>query len=256
MDLKLNDIIQKNNLEEILEKNNLTFNELYETALNNTQGDFLNTQIGQAINKGLDLGLKILLPDIIDDRVVELKNNILESDAAYGIKNIVSNAILEGSKSLGLNNKNYETIEQTKQVVEKGKVLDSVYGFIDSAITDLINDKKINKTTSNKLTNQKDIINKNIENSIEKSFSDELKNFNKLEKYISNWKECYNNKDFSGMQKEYYKMNTIMKNVMPFEKTINEYRYVENMQKLIKNNNKSFDLTEEQKELAEKLFSI
>ena len=57
------------------------------------------------------------------------------------------------------------------------------------------------------------------------------------------------------MQKEYYKMNTVMKEIMPLEKTINEYRYIENMQKLIKNNNKSFDLTEEQIELANKLFN-
>ena len=255
MDLKINEITQKNNIEKLLEKNNLTFNELFEKTLNDTQSDFLNNQLGQAINKGLDYGIKILLPDFIDEKIIELKNNILESDAVYGIKNTVSKAILQGSKEMGLTNMNYESIEQSKKVVENGKVLDSVYDCIDSAITGLIENNKISNNTAQTLKNNKDTINKSIEKSVEQSFSDELKNFNKLEKYISNWKECFRNEDFSGMQKEYYKMNTIMKEIIPMENTINNYRYVESMQKLIKNNNKSFNLSEEQIELANKLFN-
>lgn len=265
MDLNLNEILEKNNtienkelnnnLTEGIEINNNSLDEALDIALNDRQNYFLNSHLGQAISRGLDVGINILLPEYIGNQVIDLKNTILESDAAFGLRDIVANAIIDGKKSIGLDNKNYESITQAKKVVEEGKVLEKVYDFIDFGISELKNDKKVDNKTSKKLTDEKEVINNSIEKNVEESFDKQFKNFEKLEKYIENWKDNFKNKDFSGMQKEYYKMNTVMKEIMPLEKTINEYRYIENMQKLIKNNNKSFDLTEEQIELANKLFN-
>ena len=72
-------------------------------------------------------------------------------------------------------------------------------------------------------------------------------------KYISNWKDAYNSQDFSSMQKEYNKMKKTMNELMPLENIINEYKTIENLQSLIKNNGKNFDLTPEALELANKL---
>ena len=52
------------------------------------------------------------------------------------------------------------------------------------------------------------------------------------------------------MQKEYKKMEKIMSNLMPLEKTISEFRTIENLQTLIKNNGKNFNLSQEELELA------
>ena len=82
-----------------------------------------------------------------------------------------------------------------------------------------------------------------------------LKVFQKMEKYIANWKNAYNSQDFSKMQREYNKMVKTMKELMPLENTINEYRTIENLQTLIKNNNKNFDLSDEALELANKLIN-
>ena len=76
---------------------------------------------------------------------------------------------------------------------------------------------------------------------------------NYTEKYINNWKEYFNNKDFDGMQKEYNKIEKQIDNLIPIEKTINDVRTIENLHNLIKNNGQDFNLTQEQLELAEKL---
>lgn len=70
-----------------------------------------------------------------------------------------------------------------------------------------------------------------------------------VDKYINNWKEFYSNKDFEGMQKEYKKMESELKQLIPIENTLKNARYVENLHNLIKNNGKNFDLTKEELEL-------
>ena len=76
---------------------------------------------------------------------------------------------------------------------------------------------------------------------------------NYTEKYIENWKNYFENKDFNGMEKEYKKIKTEMNYLAPIEKMINEARTIENLHMLIKNNGQDFNLTTEQMELAEKL---
>lgn len=246
----------QNSLDEYMEKNNLNnTNELVESIISNIQGSFLKSQMGQAINNGIDMGLKTVLPEFLDDQILNLKNNLMQFGLGKGIKKSVEDAINLGKTTLGVINNNYESIEEAQKVIEKGGVLDQVSGLLDSAITGLKNNRVINTTIAKELKNQKNTIIKNIENNVEKTFTDQLNNIEKLDKYIANWKECFQNQDYSGMQKEYYKMNTVMKEIMPLEKVINNYNYVESLQNLIKNNGKNFDLSNEEFELAEKLFN-
>ena len=247
---ELNNLINSNN---ISENNNLiNTNEIINQSLDKMQNDFLSTKLVQAIDKGIDFGLKIILPDYIEDQVLDLKNSIVENGVGNDIKNTVENIISINNNSIGINN-NYNSINEAKQKITNEELLDKVFGILETAINGL-NNKKINSITKNKIENNKLVIKNSIEKNIDNSFNNQVKNLEKLEKYINNWNNYFQNQDFSGMQKEYYKMNTVMKEILPLEETINNYRYVENMQKLIKNNNKSFNLSEDEIELANKLF--
>ena len=62
-----------------------------------------------------------------------------------------------------------------------------------------------------------------------------------------------NNRDFSGMEKEYQKIKIELKNLVPIENTINNARNIEMLHKIIKNNGQNFNLTQEQLDLAKKL---
>ena len=82
---------------------------------------------------------------------------------------------------------------------------------------------------------------------------DQIKSSEYTNKYISNWKNYYEEKNFEGMDREYKKIKKELKNLIPIEKTINEARTIENIHTLIKNNGQNFDLPKEVFELAEKL---
>ena len=71
-----------------------------------------------------------------------------------------------------------------------------------------------------------------------------------MNKYSENWKQYFNNNDFDGMQREYEKIREKMKEIAPIEKTLNTVNVIENLHKLIKNNGKNFDLTQEEIELV------
>ena len=82
----------KNNIN--LENNNLN-NVTYEQ-----QKGFLESNLGQVINGGIDLGLKAILPDIIEDEVIEIKDSIITDGFSAGIRTAIDNVIDMGKSVL------------------------------------------------------------------------------------------------------------------------------------------------------------
>lgn len=63
--------LQNNNLE----VNNKIVNE-------NTQKSFLETTLGKTVNTAIDIGLRAILPDFVENEIIGIKNNLLN----YGLK--------------------------------------------------------------------------------------------------------------------------------------------------------------------------
>ena len=99
----------------------------------------------------------------------------------------------------------------------------------------------------------KDVILDNVSKNIENNFAEQLTGIEKLSKYEENWKEFFNNKDFSGMEREYKKIKEQLNNLLPLEITLKQARQIENLHALIKNNGRNFNLSKEQLELANTL---
>ncbi len=235
-----------------LEKNN-------EINLNNNleqkkdQKSFLETTLGKTINAGLDIGIRALLPDFIDEQVINLKDNLFEYGLKDGIKQTIDDAIDLGKSAIGVVTGNFENVNQMQSAVETGGLIDGVSSLLDTVIDKVRDAGLINYNVANTIKQGKDVILNNVESNIEKTFTEQLTSVENTNKYINNWKEYFNNHDFSGMEKEYEKLENELKNLVPLENTINEARTIENLHNLIKNNGQNFNLTQEQLELAEKL---
>ena len=235
--------LEKNN--EINLKNNL--------EQEKDQKSFLETTLGKTINAGLDIGIRALLPDFIDEQVINLKDNLFEYGLKDGIKQTIDDAIDLGKSAIGVVTGNFENINQMQSAVETGGLIDGVSSLLDTVIDKVRDAGLINYNVANTIKQGKDVILNNVESNIEKTFTEQLTSVENTNKYIKNWKEYFNNQDFSGMEKEYEKLENELKNLVPLENTINEARTIENLHNLIKNNGQNFNLTQEQLELAEKL---
>jgi len=217
------------------------------------QNNFLETTLGKTINAGLDIGLRVLLPDLIENQVIDIKDAIIEGGFAEGVNKAISSAINFGKSAIGIFTGEFENISQVQTVIKNGGILDGVSDVIDFVLDKTTKSGMIPYNIANTIKKGKNVVLNNISNNIEDEFNKQLDNVEKLQKYTNNWKEYYNSKDFDGMVREYTKMKERLKELMPIESLLKEARVIENLHNLIKNNGKNFNLSEEQIKLANML---
>ena len=193
------------------------------------------------------------MPDYIEDQIIDLKDNLIKYGLKDGIKKSIDDAINLGKSAIGIVSGNFENISQMQEAIKSGGIIDNVSSLLDSVINNVYSHGLINSTVAKTIKQGKNSILNNVEKNIENTFNNQIKALNYTEKYIENWKNYFENKDFYGMEKEYKKIKTEMNYLAPIEKMINEARTIENLHMLIKNNGQDFNLTKEQMELAEKL---
>lgn len=230
----------------------LTKNQELNLEKNNTREDFLNSTLWKTINNGIDIGLRYALPDFMEDEIIDLKNNLVNFGLKEGIKKSIDSVIETGKQTIGIFTGNFENIGQVQKVVKNGGLIDKVSDMLDVTINKAQDSGKINSTMSKALKSGKNSILTSVERNIEATLNNQISSAKNIDKYISNWKEYYQSQDFTGMQKEYIKMEKELKELMPLENTLKNARYVENIHNLIKNNRQNFELSEEELELVNK----
>ena len=217
------------------------------------QKSFLETTLGKTINTGIDIGIRTILPDYIEDQIIDLKNNLINYGLKDGIKKSIDDAINLGKSAIGIITGNFENISQVQDAVKSGGIIDNISSLLDNVIDRVETKGVINYTVAKTIKQGKNSILNNVEKNINETFNNQIKALNYTEKYIDNWKKYYNDKNFDGMEKEYKKIEKEYKNLIPIENTINDIRKIENLHNLIKNNGQNFELTQDEKELIEKL---
>lgn len=235
-----------------LEKNNnLDINNNIE--LEKEQKNFLNTTLGKTINSAIDIGIRAVLPDFLDEQIVNIKNNLLEYGLKEGISKTIEDAINLGKSTIGIFTGNFENISQMQDAVKSGGVIDGISTLLDSVINRTRKAGLIDNNVSSLIKRGKNIILNNVENNIENTFKKQYQNLEYMNQYIDNWKNSFKNQDFTKMEREYKKLEKQLQQIAPIEKTINEAKTIEVLHNLIKNNGQDFNLTNEQLELAERL---
>ena len=219
----------------------------------NNKEEFLNSTLWKTINNGIDIGLRYLLPDLVEDEIIDLKDNLINFGLKEGIKKSINSVIETGKQAIGIFSGNFENIGQIQSVIKNGGMIDKVSDILDVAINKAENAGKINSIVSRTLKKGKSSILSSVERNIESTLNNQISSVENIDKYINNWKDYYGKKDFNGMEKEYNKIKKELKELVPLENTINNARYVENIHTLIKNNGENFDLSLEEVELASQL---
>lgn len=217
---------------------------------NNSQQSFLESALGKVINFSVDTGLRAILPDIIEDEVVDIKNTFINEGFSEAINKVVDSAINFGKSAIGIVTGNFESVSQAEKAIEKGGIIDGVSNVIDFTVDKVSDLGIIPDEITSIIKKGKDILLDNVSSNIKKEFKSQTKNIDNLNSYTNSWKEGFENQDFSQMEKYIKKIQSTLNKTMPIEKLIEEARAIENLHELIKNNGGNFDLSEEQKELA------
>lgn len=238
------------NIENNIEQTNKITNEI---VTEKNQNNFLGSTLGKTINSAVDIGLRWVLPDIVEEGIIEIKDSLIKGGLKEGIETAINSAINLGKSAMGIFTGNFESISQAQSAVKTGGIIDGISNVLDSALNATTKSGLIDSNVSNLIRQGKNVILDNISKNIENTFTNQIDNIEKLGKYENNWKEYFNKKDFNGMQREYEKIKERLKELMPLETTLKEARIIENLHLLIKNNRQDFNLTNEQLELAKML---
>lgn len=237
---------------ENLEKNN---NLEIENNLENEkeQKGFLETTLGKTINAAIDIGIRALLPDFIDEQIINIKDNLLEYGLKDGITKTIDDAIDLGKSAIGIFTGNFENVSQMQSAVQSGGLIDGISGLLDTVVDKVKDAGLISNNIASTIKQGKNVILNNVESNIEKTFEKQYQTIENVDNYINTWKESFKKQDFNSMEKEYQKLEEQMKDIVPITKTIEEAKTIEILHNLIKNNGQDFNLTNEQLELVEKL---
>lgn len=238
------------NIENNIEQSNNITNEI---VTEKTQNNFLESTLGKTINAAVDIGLRWVLPDIVEEGVIEIKDSLIQGGLKEGIDTAINSAINLGKSAMGIFTGNFESISQAQSAVKTGGIIDGISNVLDSALKASTKIGLIDSNVSNLIRQGKNVILDNVSKNIENTFTTQIDNIEKLGKYENNWKQYFEAKDFNGMQREYEKIQERLKDLIPLETTLKEARIIENLHLLIKNNGQDFNLTNEQLELAKML---
>ena len=243
--------ITNQNLGQSLDNNKINNMEVTEKSQNN----FLQSNLGKFVNTAVDVGLRAILPDFVENQVIGIKDVMLKCGLKEGINTAISSAIDLGKSALGIVTGKFENISQAHSAVKKGGLIDSLSSSIDTVLKSSTKSGLLNSTASKLIKKGKNVILNTISDNIEESFLSQIKSIENLGKYNKNWNEAYIKQDLDGMNKEYKKIRDELDEVMPLESTIKEARKIENIQKLIQNKG-NFNLTQEELELINKFSNM
>lgn len=151
------------------------------------QTSFFETTIGKVVNTGLDMALRAVLPNVIEDEVIGIKNIIFTEGLQSGIKTAVDSAINLGKSAMGIFTGKFDTVSQAYTATKSGGIIDSTSKMIDNAVKSAKQNGLINNTTANLIKKGKNAIKDFISDGIEQNFMEQVDGAEKLGKYINNW---------------------------------------------------------------------
>ena len=221
--------------------------------INKNQNNFLQTVIGKTINTGIDFGLRAVLPDLIENQVIDIKNSLIKNGLKEGINTAIKSAIDLGKSALGIVTGDFQNMSQIQMAIGSGGIIDTISNLLDKTANKAYQGGYIDKNINSLIKKGKNIILDNISNNIKNEIKNQNNLINNVEKNIKNWKEFFNNKNFEGMEKEYKNIEMQMKKMIPLENIIKEIRNVENIHKLISKNGHNFEITDLEKSVMQKL---
>ena len=113
------------------------------------QNSFLESTIGKIVNSALDVGLRMILPDFVEDGVVEVKNALFQGGLKEGLDTAINGAIDLGKSVLGIFTGKFDDISQARDAIKSGGIIDGISDVLDTVIdktnsSGLINDNIAN----------------------------------------------------------------------------------------------------------------
>lgn len=193
-----------------------------------------------ALNFGVDLGLKALLPDLIEDQVIDIKNSILEGGFKEGVNTLMKKVNEFKNSITGIFTGNFNNIEEIHTATKQGGIIKTVSKGLSKGIDAGVKSGAIPKSVRSIIKAGKTTILNEFNSSLESQMKKEIKKFDTLNDLNKKWYDALDKRDFNKMTKYTEKISELSKDLVKFSNIIEETKKIEELHNFIKENN-SFD---------------
>jgi hypothetical protein len=216
------------------------------------QNSFLDSNLGGIINGAVDIGLKAILPDFIEEQIIEVKDVMVQEGFMAGVKSAVDKALEIGKGIGGILTGDFKSIGQVRDALNLGDLANNISSVIDNILKKAEEKNILNSNIVDVISTGKDFILGIMNKNIGDNFEAQIKSLEKIDNYIDNWNKYYEKQDLKNMENQYKYIQRELKKVMPLEEIINKARQVENLHNLIKNKG-NFNISKYELEVANQL---
>lgn len=219
------------------------------------KNNFFKDIIGNTVSNAMDIGLRAILPDLIEEQVIDIKNALIKNGLKSGIDVAIDSVVDLGKSAKGIFTGEFENSSQIDVVLRNGGIIDTISDVLDKTVNKTVEKGYINNGIARLIKGGKDVILENVEKNIKSEIELQESLLGKLETSLKKWENFYNEKNFNGMDEAYNEINEEISNVIPLDNVLKNINKVNVIHNLIKNNGHNFEISEIDKELAEKLLN-
>ena len=196
----------KKEVENKIEVKNTVNNEILNeesVKIEEKQNSFLESTLGKVINTGVDIALRAILPNMIEDEVIRNKKCNFEWWISRRYKN--SNKCCNKYRKKYIRyiyRKIWYSITSIFSSEISDGIIDSASKIVDTAVKSAQDNNLIKSSTAKVIKKSKNVIKDCISSKIEENFMEQVDGVEKIGKYINNWNTYLNQRDLAGMKRE------------------------------------------------------
>lgn len=221
-------------------ENNISLTE-NEIEIGKSQNNFLKDIFLGSINFAVDTGIRAILPNIIEDQVIEIKDAIIKNGFKDGMQTLVDKVKEFGSSVLGITNGNFNNLTEMDLAIKKGGILKGISKGLNYGIDEARKKGIITKETAKLIKNVKTTTINTISNNIKSKMLEEVKKLEKIEKHQEKWQKSFKEKDLTSMKKEIKMINKLKDEIVKFEEIMRNVEKINNIQEIIGDNIENFE---------------
>jgi len=137
--------------------NNLNQNIERETSLTlaNEQNRFFETRIGNIINRGLDIGIRMIFPSFLEDGIIEVKDALFNEGLGSAVRTAIDETINLGRQALNFITRGFRSTPEAMQIMDSGGLTENVAKAVDEVITKACTSNNINEEVGRALLARK-----------------------------------------------------------------------------------------------------
>ena len=211
----------------------------------------ININMPKIANNALNFGLKAILPDFIEDDIIQIKDSFINEGFEKGLEEAKEKAEEVWKSVKGVFTGEFDTVGEIQKLIQKNGILDTASDLVDKITKLLLSKKIINKTTYNLIkTGKKEILNA-LEGELNNYYKIDTYDLESLNEQIEKWQKNYNDSDYESMEKTAKTILNILDKVDQIEAVINKARNIQKVQKYIQEKGSKEKLTKAERKLIE-----